>query len=232
VRAGDRALLAGISFSAHPGEFIGVIGPSGSGKTTLAKVITGALRPDVGNVRIDGARREDWDSDLLGRSIGYLPQEPSLFEGSIKENISRFALAEEGADVDAAVVTAAKLAGVHELILRLPQGYDSRLGPMGAGLSAGQAQRIALARALYGDPCLLVLDEPNAFLDADGEASLVSAIATARKRKATVIVIAHRKAIFDGADRLLVLEAGRQKMIGNTGDVVVRLAPDSAARSA
>ena len=103
---------------------------------------------------------------------------------------------------------------------------------MGAGLSAGQAQRIALARALYGDPCLLVLDEPNAFLDADGEASLVSAIATARKRKATVIVIAHRKAIFDGADRLLVLEAGRQKMIGNTGDVVVRLAPDSAARSA
>lgn len=231
VRAGDRALLAGISFSASPGEFIGVIGPSGSGKTTLAKVITGALRPDMGNVRIDGARREDWDSDLLGRSIGYLPQEPSLFEGTIKENISRFAAPEEG-DVDAAVIAAAKLAGVHELILRLPQGYDSRLGPMGAGLSAGQAQRIALARALYGDPCLLVLDEPNAFLDSDGEASLVSAIATARKRKATVIVIAHRKAIFDGADRLLVLEAGRQKMIGNTGDVVVRLNPDSAAKSA
>lgn len=232
VRAGDRALLAGISFSARPGEFIGVIGPSGSGKTTLAKVITGALRADIGNVRIDGARRQDWDSDLLGRSIGYLPQEPTLFEGSIKENISRFAVPEEGGDVDAEVIAAAKLAGVHELILRLPQGYDSRLGPMGAGLSAGQAQRIALARALYGDPCLLVLDEPNAFLDGDGEASLVRAIAAARKRKATVIVIAHRKAIFDGADRLLVLEAGRQKMIGATGDVVVRLAPDSAARSA
>jgi ATP-binding cassette subfamily C protein len=232
VRASDRVLLAGISFSAQPGEFIGVIGPSGSGKTTLAKVITGALQPDIGNVRIDGARRQDWDPDLLGRSIGYLPQEPSLFEGSIKENISRFAVLEEGVDVDAGVIAAAKLAGVHELILRLPQGYDSRLGPMGAGLSAGQAQRIALARSLYGDPCLLVLDEPNAFLDADGEASLVSAIAAARKRKATVIVIAHRKAIFDGADRLLVLEAGRQKMIGATGDVVVRLAPDSAARSA
>jgi PrtD family type I secretion system ABC transporter len=232
VRAGDRALLAGISFSAQPGEFIGVIGPSGSGKTTLAKVITGALQPDIGNVRIDGARRQDWDPDLLGRSIGYLPQEPTLFEGSIKENISRFAADDEGADVDAQVIAAAKLAGVHELILRLPQGYDSRLGPLGAGLSAGQAQRIALARALYGDPCLLVLDEPNAFLDADGEASLVSAITAARKRKATVLVIAHRKAIFDGADRLLVLEAGRQKMIGATGDVVVRLSPDSAVRSA
>jgi len=232
VRAGDRALLAGISFSALPGEFIGVIGPSGSGKTTLAKVLTGAIQPDIGNVRIDGARRQDWDSDVLGRSIGYLPQESTLFEGTIKENISRFAVPEDGDDVDAAVVTAAKLAGVHELILRLPQGYDSRLGPMGAGLSAGQSQRIALARALYGDPCLLVLDEPNAFLDTDGEASLIGAIATARKRKATVIVIAHRKAIFDGADRLLVLEGGRQTMIGKMGDVVVRLAPDSAARSA
>ena len=232
VRAGDRALLAGISFSALPGEFIGVIGPSGSGKTTLAKVLTGAIQPDIGNVRIDGARRQDWDSDVLGRSIGYLPQESTLFEGTIKENISRFAVPEDGDDVDAAVVTAAKLAGVHELILRLPQGYDSRLGPMGAGLSAGQSQRIALARALYGDPCLLVLDEPNAFLDTDGEAALIGAIATARKRKATVIVIAHRKAIFDGADRLLVLEGGRQTMIGKMGDVVVRLAPDSAARSA
>ena len=231
VRAGDRILLQGVSFSSEPGEFLGIVGPSGSGKTTLAKVITGALQPDAGTVRIDGARRQEWDPDTLGRSIGYLPQEPSLFEGSIKENISRFETA-EGVDVDAGAIAAAKLAGVHDLILRLPQGYETRLGPMGAGLSSGQAQRIALARALYGDPCLLVLDEPNAFLDSDGEAALVGAIESARKRKATVIVIAHRKAIFDGADRLLVLEGGRPKMIGPTGDVVVRLNPDNAARSA
>jgi PrtD family type I secretion system ABC transporter len=232
VRAGDRVLLAGVSFSCVPGEFLGVIGPSGSGKTTLAKVITGAMAPDLGTVRIDGAKRQDWDPDLLGRSIGYLPQEPTLFEGTVKENISRFAAPDAGTDIDAAAITAAKLAGIHDLVLRLPQGYDTRLGPLGAGLSAGQAQRVALARALYGDPALLVLDEPNAFLDSDGEASLVQAIQTARKRKATVIVIAHRKAIFADADRLLVLEGGRPKMIGATGDVVVRLNPDSAARTA
>ena len=232
VRAGDRVLLAGVSFSCTPGEFLGVIGPSGSGKTTLAKVITGAMQPDLGTVRIDGAKRQDWDPDLLGRSIGYLPQEPTLFEGTVKENISRFAAPDAGTDIDAAAITAAKLAGIHDLVLRLPQGYDTRLGPLGAGLSAGQAQRVALARALYGDPALLVLDEPNAFLDSDGEASLVQAIQTARKRKATVIVIAHRKAIFADADRLLVLEGGRPKMIGATGDVVVRLNPDSAARTA
>lgn len=232
VRAGDRALLAGVSFSCSPGEFLGIVGPSGSGKTTLAKIITGALEPDLGTVRIDGARRQDWDSDRLGRSTGYLPQEPTLFEGSIKENISRFVADDEGKNIDARVIDAAKLAGVHELILRLPQGYDTRLGPLGAGLSAGQAQRIALARALYGDPCLLVLDEPNAFLDAEGEASLVRAIASARKRKATVLVIAHRRGIFDGADRLLVLEGGRPKMIGPTGDVVVQLTPDRTANSA
>ena len=231
VRAGDRVLLAGVSFSCTPGEFLGVIGPSGSGKTTLAKVITGAMQPDLGTVRIDGAKRQDWDPDLLGRSIGYLPQEPTLFEGTVKENISRFAAPDAGTDIDAAAITAAKLAGIHDLVLRLPQGYDTRLGPLGAGLSAGQAQRVALARALYGDPALLVLDEPNAFLDSDGEASLVQAIQTARKRKATVIVIAHRKAIFADADRLLVLEGGRPKMIGATGDVVVRLNPDSAART-
>jgi ATP-binding cassette subfamily C protein len=232
VRSGDRALLAGVSFGCRPGEFLGIVGPSGSGKTTLAKIITGALEPDLGTVRIDGARRQDWDADRLGRSIGYLPQEPTLFEGSIKENISRFATDGEAKDIDAQVIASAKLAGVHELILRLPHGYDTRLGPLGAGLSAGQAQRIALARALYGDPCLLVLDEPNAFLDAEGEASLVRAIASARKRKATVLVIAHRRGIFDGADRLLVLEGGRPKMIGPTGDVVVQLAPDRAASSA
>jgi ATP-binding cassette subfamily C protein len=138
-------ILSNISFAVEPREVVGIIGPSGSGKTTLAKVIAGATTPQAGIVRIDGAQRSDWDPNLLGRHIGYLPQEPSLLEGTIKDNISRFARwqADSPADIDAQVVAAAKNAGVHELILKLPQGYDSRLGQMGAGLSAGQSQRIA-----------------------------------------------------------------------------------------
>jgi ATP-binding cassette subfamily C protein len=189
------------------------------------------LQPTVGAVRVDGARITDWDQDELGNHIGYMPQEPSLFEGTIKENIARFERGNSDADkkrIDEAVVTAAKDAGVHELILQLPQGYDTPLGLMGAGLSAGQAQRIALARALYKDPAMLVLDEPNAFLDQAGEQSLIAAIEKARKRGATVVVIAHRRGVLETADRLLVLDEGRPKMIGPAADVVARLsAPQS-----
>src|SRR6185369_5725904 len=207
-----RPILLGVSVRAEPGKILGIIGPSGSGKTTLGKIMIGAMQPTVGTIRIDGARITDWDQDELGRHFGYMPQEPSLFEGTVKENISRFERArndDHAKQIDEAVVKAAKEAGVHELILQLPKGYDSTLGLMGAGLSAGQAQRVALARALYGEPRVLMLDEPNAFLDQAGEASLVIAMAKARARGATVIIIAHRRGILSAADRLLVLDSGR-----------------------
>ena len=218
-------ILAGVSLAAAPGDIIGIIGPSGSGKSTLAKIIAGAIVPEIGTVRIDGAQRSDWNQDELGRHIGYLPQEPSLFEGSIKDNISRFARwgGNGAANIDEDTIQAAKLAGVHELILQLPQGYDSRLGPLGAGLSAGQAQRIALARAFYGNPAILILDEPNAFLDAEGETALIEAMKGAKSRGATTLVIAHRRAVLESANHMLVLEAGRPTMFGPTKDVVARL---------
>ena len=223
-RPDGMAILAGISFAAAPGQIVGVIGPSGSGKSTLAKVIAGAIVPDLGNVRIDGAQRSDWDQDELGHHFGYLPQEPSLFEGSIKDNISRFVRwSDQSEDIDGRAVAAARLAGVHDLVLQLPQGYDTMLGPMGAGLSAGQSQRIALARAFYGDPAVLVLDEPNAFLDAEGEAALMAAMMSARKRGATILIIAHRRSVLETADQLLVLEAGRPTMFGPAKEVVARL---------
>ena len=230
-----RPILFGLSFVAEPGHILGVIGPSGSGKTTLGRILIGAVQPTVGTVRLDGASLTDWNQDELGKHLGYMPQEPSLFEGSIKENIARFSrasTADEAAAIDDAVVQAAKEAGVHDLILELPQGYDTLLGLGGAGLSAGQAQRIALARAVYGQPRLLVLDEPNAFLDQAGESALLTAVTAARARSATVIVIAHRRGLLAAADRLLVLEAGRPKMIGPTKDVVARLAGPTASENA
>lgn len=233
-RPDGMAILAGINLAAAPGQITGVIGPSGSGKSTLAKVIAGAIVPDLGNVRIDGAQRSDWNQDELGHHFGYLPQEPSLFEGSIKDNISRFARwsGREGEDIDGLAVAAAQLAGVHDLVLQLPQGYDTMLGPLGAGLSAGQSQRIALARAFYGDPAMLVLDEPNAFLDAEGEAALVAAMMTARARGAAIIIVAHRRSVLETADHLLVLEAGRPTMFGPAKEVVARLQAPKTPQSA
>ena len=232
VRGADgRPVLLGMSFSTSPGEILGIIGPSGSGKTTLAKVVAGALEADVGTVRIDGAQRSDWDQDALGRFIGYLPQEPSLFEGTIKDNIARFQPA-VGGDIDAEVIAAAKLAGVHDLILLMPQGYDTMLGPMGSGLSAGQSQRIALARALFRNPPILILDEPNAFLDADGEGALLDALQQARARGATVLLVAHRKSVLAIVDRLLVIEAGKPKMLGSAKEVVARLSSPGAENAA
>ncbi|HET7282231.1 MAG TPA: type I secretion system permease/ATPase [Sphingomicrobium sp.] len=220
-----RPILVGVSFIAEPGQILGIIGPSGSGKTTLGKILVGAMQPTIGTVRIDGAKLTDWDQDQLGKYFGYMPQESSLFEGTIKENIARFeeAADEEAKRIDQAVISAAKEAGIHELILQLPKGYDTPLGLMGFGLSAGQSQRVALARALYGEPRLLVLDEPNAFLDQSGETALIEAIAKARARGATVIVIAHRRGVLSAVDRLLVLEDGRPKILGPANEVVARL---------
>lgn len=230
-----RPILLGVSFDLGAGTVLGIIGPSGSGKTTLGKIIVGALQPTIGTVRVDGARLADWEPDVLGRHVGYMPQEPSLFEGTVKENIARFSIGrtgEERSAIDAAVIAAAKDAGVHDLILQLPQGYDTPLGPLGTGLSAGQSQRIALARALYGQPIVLVLDEPNAFLDQTGEAALVAAIARARGRGATVILIAHRRGVLETANRLLVLEQGRVKLAGPAIEVIGRLASQGDAEDA
>lgn len=244
VRASGEGpiLLRGVSIRMTPGEILGVIGPSGAGKTTLARVACGAITPNAGTVRLDGANLADWDGDRLGRHIGYVPQDSALIAGTIKDNISRFAGwapkddADDGAGVgataaaiDAAVVAAAQAAGVHELILRLPNGYDTALGAGGRGLSAGQAQRVALARALYGNPTLLVLDEPNSALDAEGEAALNRAILAAKARGAAVLIVAHRTGILNIADRLLVLREGQVERVGPRAEVVAQM--NAAART-
>ncbi|MFC5344037.1 type I secretion system permease/ATPase [Brevundimonas staleyi] len=217
----EKPQLRAVSLILEPGQVLGVIGASGSGKTTLARVLAGALSPDTGAVRLDGAEYGARDSDSLARHIGYLPQSPTLFAGTIKENISRFA--DAAPEVDAAAVRAARTAGVHDLIQRLPNGYDTLLGPQGMGLSAGQAQRIGLARALYGDPVLLVLDEPNASVDQDGETALIAAVEAAAARGAAVVIVAHRAGVLAKADRLLALRDGVIQAEGPREDVLARL---------
>ncbi|HYD27851.1 type I secretion system permease/ATPase [Brevundimonas sp.] len=232
----ENPQLRAVSLTLQPGQTLGIIGASGSGKTTLARVIAGALKPQAGTVRLDGAEYEAREGDELARWIGYLPQVPSLFAGSIKDNISRFAtsagLDQETADRGA--VRAAMAAGAHELILRLPNGYDTQLGPFGQGLSAGQAQRVALARALYGDPVLLVLDEPNSNLDQEGEAALMQAILGAAARGASVVIIAHRAGVLARVDRLLMMREGVVQMEGPREEVLERMraaAPKGAAQA-
>jgi len=224
--------LRAVTLTLNPGQTLGIVGPSGSGKTTLARVIAGALTPTAGIVRIDGADYGARDSDDLARHIGYLPQNPSLFAGSIKDNISRFAssVGVPPAEIDARAVAAAQAAGAHDMILRLPRAYDTVLGPFGAGVSAGQAQRIALARALYGDPALLVLDEPNSNLDGDGETALMSAILSAAARGAAVVIVAHRAGVLARVDRLLMLRDGVVQQEGPREEVLakVRAAPAPA----
>lgn len=225
---GDRPQLRAVNLRLEPGQTLGVIGPSGSGKTTLARVIAGALEPVAGTVRLDGSDYQNRESDELARFIGYMPQSPGLFPGSIKDNISRFQrhAGEDPAVVDARAVAAASLAGAHEMILRLPNGYDTELGPMGAGLSAGQAQRVALARALYGDPVLLVLDEPNSNLDQEGETALMNAILASAQRGAAVVVVAHRAGVLSRIDRLAVLRDGVIQKEGPREEVLAWLGTD------
>jgi ATP-binding cassette subfamily C protein len=209
-------VLRAISFQVEPGSALGVIGPSGAGKTTLAKVLAGVWRPAAGKVRIDGAALDQWPEDALGQHIGYLPQEIGLMSGTVAENIARMS---ENRN-DAEVVAAAKRAGAHELLLALPQGYDTEIGSGGQRLSGGQRQRVALARALYGDPPLLVLDEPNANLDAPGEQALVDAIRDARGRGRTVIIMAHRPSAIAACDLLLMVDKGLQVDFGPRDEVL------------
>ena len=232
VRAPGRqdVILKGVSLTVEPGEIVGLMGPSGSGKTTLARVAAGALTPEAGAVRIDAAELKDWDAERLARHVGYVPQDSGLFSGSIKDNISRFE-AWRGVDtdeVDEFTVAAAQAAGVHELILRLPQGYDTVLGLGGRGLSAGQAQRIALARALYRDPHLLILDEPNSNLDADGETALLRALNDAKARGAAILLVAHRSGVLSIADKLALLRDGVLELFGPKDQVVAKLAQREA----
>ncbi|MDD1014869.1 type I secretion system permease/ATPase [Pseudomonas rubra] len=212
------ATLQQISFNLGAGEVLGVLGTSGSGKSTLAKVLVGVWPTLAGTVRLDGADLHRWDREDLGPYIGYLPQNIELLRGSIAENIARFA------ELDGLkVVEAARQAGVHELILRLPQGYDTRLGEDGGDLSGGQKQRIALARALYGGPSLIVLDEPNSNLDTSGEAALATAIAQMKAQGRTVVLVTHRSAALAQADKLLVLSEGRMQAFGPANEVLQAL---------
>jgi ATP-binding cassette subfamily C protein len=232
--SGNRRILDNVSFCAEPGELIALVGPSGAGKSTLLRALAGAIEVNAGEVRIDGALHSDWDSDRLGRYVGYMPQEPTLFPATIHANICRLAsfLEHDRTQMDQQVVKAAMLAGAHDTILRMARAYDTDLGGRDGGLSAGQRQVIALARALYDDPNLILLDEPNAHLDGEGEARLVQAFAELKKRKATIVVSTHRTGILAVADKILVLRDGAVQAFGPR-DAIVRGAgaPTSIAAS-
>jgi ATP-binding cassette subfamily C exporter for protease/lipase len=215
----DARVLKGVSFALEPGEVLAVIGPSACGKSTLARVLVGVWPLAAGKVRLDGADVHAWDKLELGPHVGYLPQDVELLEGTVAENIARF-----GALESERIVRASRLAGVHELILRLPQGYETQLGAGGSGLSGGQRQRIGLARALYGDPALIVLDEPNSNLDDAGELALHKALLELRGMGRTVIVMAHRPAVVNAADKLLLLAEGVVAAFGPRAQVLERLA--------
>jgi ABC-type protease/lipase transport system, ATPase and permease components len=210
-----RATLANLSFTLPAGQVLGVIGPSGCGKSTLARLLIGVWQPLAGKVRLDGAELSQWDKHQLGPHLGYLPQDIQLFAGTIAQNIARFA------KVDAdKVLAAAQLAGVHQLILQLPEGYETRLGEGGAGLSGGQKQRIGLARALYGLPAVIVLDEPNSNLDEAGEQALLQAIAQLKQHKRTLILITHKPNVLTLTDQLLILREGQLQAFGPTAKVL------------
>ncbi|OWY06650.1 type I secretion system permease/ATPase [Thioclava sp. IC9] len=219
VAPGSGAVLLGdVSFDLKAGDALGLVGPSGSGKTTLAKGIVGIWPLLRGHVRFDGAALDQWRVDLLGDHIGYLPQEVSLMEGTVAENIARFA--PDATDAD--VVAAAKAAGAHQTIIHLPDGYQTQLGPFGTSLSAGQRQRVGLARALYGAPFLVVLDEPNSNLDADGEAALSAAIASVRARGGIVVVIAHRPKALESVNLVGFVQGGKLVAFGPKDEIVNR----------
>jgi ATP-binding cassette, subfamily C, bacterial PrsD len=208
-----------VNFSLAAGKALGVIGPTASGKSSLARMLVGVWAPVRGGIRLDGATLDQWSPEALGRHIGYLPQDVELFPGNIAQNISRF----EDPPYPEAVLAAAQAAGVHELVVNLPEGYETSVGERGSALSAGQAQRIALARALYRNPFLVVLDEPNSNLDAEGDEALTNAILGLRARGAIVVVVAHRPSAIAGVDYILVMSKGRQQQFGPKEEVLNRV---------
>jgi PrtD family type I secretion system ABC transporter len=212
----ESPVLAGVSFTLEPGEALGVIGPTASGKSSLARHLTGVWPPLRGSVRVDGAELADWHRAGFATHLGYLPQDVELFSGSVAENIARLAQKPDSEKV----VRAAMRAGAHEMILRLPKGYDTQIGIDGSHLSGGQRQRIGLARALYGDPVLVVLDEPNANLDSDGDEALNRAIHALKESKATVVVMVHRPAALAQVDKVLVIGDGRMQSFGTKQEIL------------
>jgi len=220
----QKIVCQDVNFSLAAGKALGVIGPTASGKSSLARLLVGVWTPVRGTIRLDGASVDQWSAEALGRHIGYLPQDVELFAGTAAQNIARF---EEAPDAEA-VIAAAQAAGVHELIVNLPDGYETNVGDHGSALSAGQAQRIALARALYRDPFLVVLDEPNSNLDAEGDEALTRAILGIRTRGGIVIVVAHRPSAIAGVDYILVMAKGRQQQFGPKDDILNRMTQPSA----
>lgn len=225
---GVRPILRNVSFSLAPGEALGLVGPAGAGKSTLARLIVGAIEPTLGKVRVDRADLVHWNRDELGGCLGYLPQHPEFFPGTIADNIARMA---HGA-TDQAVAQAAQLSGAHDLILRLPQGYATELGASGMELSGGQKQRIGLARAFFGEPVLIVLDEPNSNLDAEGDQALNRALLGARAKGATVIIVSQRPSAIEVVDKILVLSEGQIKAFGARDAILPRIAPGFVRKQA
>ena len=212
----NKIVCQEVNFSLDAGKAVGVIGPTASGKSSLARLLVGVWAPARGTVRLDGATIEQWSPEALGRHIGYVPQDVELFAGTVAQNIARF---EDPPDPEA-VVSAAQAAGVHNLIINLPDGYDTQVGDHGSALSAGQGQRVALARALYRDPFLVVLDEPNSNLDAEGDEALTKAIMGVRERGGIVIVVAHRPSAIAAVDFILVMAKGRQQQFGPKEEIL------------
>ncbi|MCJ2081041.1 type I secretion system permease/ATPase [Methylobacterium sp. J-090] len=223
----QRVVVSDMSFGLKAGQGVGIIGPSASGKSTLARALVGVWTPVRGSVRLDSATLDQWSAASLGRHIGYLPQEAELFAGTIASNIARLAPSPDAE----AVIAAARNADVHDLILRMPEGYETLIGPGGASLSAGQRQRIGLARALYGNPFLVVLDEPNANLDEPGELALTRAMLGVRQRGGIVVVVAHRPSALAAVDLLLVMEEGRARAFGPKDEIMKQIMRPTAVPS-
>lgn len=221
----ERPVLRGVSLALEPGEMLGIIGPSASGKSTLARLVAGVWQPSSGTVRLDGADIASWPRERLGPYLGYLPQGVELFTGTVAQNIARLA-----APDSSAVVRAAQRAQVHELILRLPEGYDTEVGEGGEALSPGQRQRIALARALYGEPCLAVLDEPNANLDHEGEQALLAAVRRLKADGVTLVMVAHRPSLLVDADKIVCLREGTVEAFGSATELLARFTRPAIAR--
>jgi ATP-binding cassette, subfamily C, type I secretion system permease/ATPase len=225
---GTTPIVAGVRFTLKAGQTLGIIGPSGAGKTSLVRALVGIWRPAKGGVRLDGAALDQWDPEVLGGHLGFISQTVELFDGTVAENIARMSI---NPDADA-VLRAARAAGAHDMILRFPSGYDTRIGDGGAMLSAGQRQRVALARALYGDPFLVVLDEPNSNLDNEGDAALHQAILDLKSRGAIVVLIAHRPSVLAICDHVLLLAGGMQQDFGPRDEILRKVIPQRAAPAA